>query len=125
MSNQYHTIFHCCLAICFICSQGDWRQVQSLGLQKKHQEHKSFNCQVRKLIALTFVPILGVINAFKLIAGECDEAKAFLDYFEKTWIGEPKTRGQSINRKINQSSTSTSRHWPKETAISNRALKCS
>jgi hypothetical protein len=101
-----------------------WRQVQSLGLKKKYQEDKPFNCKVRKLLALAFVPILDVIKAFELVADDFDDdAEDLLDYFEKTWIGEPKRRGESINRKICQSIIPTFRNWPKTTTISNRALE--
>ena len=75
-----------------------WRQIQSLGLQKKYQEDKSFHLSIKKIIALVFVPVLDVIKAFDLIADDFDdEADDFLGYFEKTWIGEPKKRGKLIN----------------------------
>jgi hypothetical protein len=51
--------------------------------------------QCKKLITLAFVPVSDVIKAFDLIAaGFDDDADEFLDYFEKTWIGEPKKRGK-------------------------------
>ena len=106
------------LGCLFHFGQCVWLPVQGLRLQKKYQEDKPFSCQVRKLITLALVPIWDVIKAFDLVAD------ALLDYFEKTCIGEPKKRGKSINRKINQSSTSPSRNWPKETTVSNRALEC-
>ncbi|CAM4961584.1 unnamed protein product [Rotaria socialis] len=75
-------------------SQSIWRQIQSLGLQKKYQEDESFHLNIKKIIALAFVPVLDVIKAFNLIADDFeDEADDFLGYFEKTWIGEPKKRG--------------------------------
>ncbi|CAF3062688.1 unnamed protein product [Rotaria socialis] len=71
-----------------------WRQIQSHGLQKKYQEDKSFHLDIKKLIALAFVPVLDVIKAFDLIVDDFDDdADDFLGYFEKTWIGEPKKRG--------------------------------
>jgi hypothetical protein len=46
---------------------------------------------------------LDVINGIDLIAGEFeDDAEQFLDYFEKTWIGETKNKGELINWKIYQ-----------------------
>ena len=34
-----------------------------------------------------------------MIADDCtDDCDEFLDYFEKTWIGEPKKRGKSIDK---------------------------
>ena len=56
------------------------------------------------LLALAFVPVVDVIKAFELIANDLsddddNDNDEFLDYFEKTWIGEPKKRGNSINKK--------------------------
>ena len=54
---------------------------------------------VKKLIALAFVPVVDVIKAYELIVdtlSDDDDADALLDYFEKTWIGEPKKRGEFI-----------------------------
>ena len=49
---------------------------------------------MKKLIALVFVPLGDVTTAFELIADQFDEdTDDLLDYFEKTWIGEPKRRG--------------------------------
>ena len=46
------------------------------------------------MIALAFVPLGDVTTAFELIANQFDkDADDLLDYFEKTWIGEPKRRG--------------------------------
>ncbi|CAF4231708.1 unnamed protein product [Rotaria magnacalcarata] len=72
-----------------------WRHLQSLGLQKKYQEDKYFHWNVRKLLALAFVPVVDVIKAFEFIADAFndDDDEDFIDYFEKTWIGEPKKRG--------------------------------
>ena len=45
------------------------------------------------LLALAFVPVVDVIKAFELVANKLsddDDNDEFLDYFEKTWIGEPK-----------------------------------
>ena len=72
-----------------------WRKVQEFGLQKKYQEDKCFHLNVKKLLALSFVPVSDIINAFELIADDFtdDDAEKLLDYFEATWIGEPKKRG--------------------------------
>ncbi|CAF4244654.1 unnamed protein product, partial [Rotaria magnacalcarata] len=41
-----------------------------------------------------FVPVFNVIKAFDLITDDFDdEPDDFLDYFEKTWIGEPNKSG--------------------------------
>ena len=78
------------------------------------------------LLALAFVPVVDVIKAFELVANNLsddDDNDEFLDYFEKTWVGEPKKRGKSINKK-DKYSTSIFRYWPQETTISNRTLEC-
>jgi hypothetical protein len=89
--------FDCLFSGClFHFGQCFWRQVQGFGLQKKYQEDKSFNSNVKQLIALAFVPVSDVIKGFELIADNFDDdADDLLDYFEKTWIGEPKKRGMS------------------------------
>ena len=48
-----------------------------------------------KLLALAFVPVSDVIKAFELIADDLsgDDGEKLLNYFETTWIGEPKRRG--------------------------------
>ena len=70
------------------------RQVQSKGLITKFNQDERFRLNVKKLIALAFVPLDDVIAAFQLIADQFDEdADDLLGYFEKTWIGEPKRRG--------------------------------
>jgi len=73
-----------------------WRNIQNLGFKKKYQEDKSFHLNVRKLVALAFVPVVDVIKAYEIIVDSFDDNDdKFLDYFEKTWIGEPKKRGIS------------------------------
>ena len=70
------------------------RQVQSKGLITKYNQDECFRLNVKKLIALAFVPLVDVTTAFQLIADQFDEdADDLLGYFEKTWIGEPKRRG--------------------------------
>ncbi|CAM4952107.1 unnamed protein product [Rotaria socialis] len=72
-----------------------WRQVQSKGLSTKYQEDENFRLNVKMLIGLAFLPLSDVITGFDLVAGEFndDDADDLLDYFERTWIGEPKRRG--------------------------------
>lgn len=48
------------------------------------------------MIALAYLPINDVITGFDLVAADFDDdGDDLLDYFEKTWIGEPKRRGKS------------------------------
>ncbi|CAF1394457.1 unnamed protein product [Rotaria sp. Silwood1] len=78
----------------FHFSQAVWRQVQSKGLTTKYNEDEYFRLNVKKLIALAFVPLDQVITGFALICDQFnDDADDLLDYFEKTWIGEKRRRG--------------------------------
>ncbi|CAF4368619.1 unnamed protein product [Rotaria sp. Silwood2] len=79
----------------FHFGQAVWRQVQSKGLTTKYREDEYFRLNVKKLIALAFVPVGDVTTAFDLVAEQFDDdADDLLDYFEKTWIGERKRRGK-------------------------------
>ncbi|CAF2117211.1 unnamed protein product, partial [Rotaria magnacalcarata] len=78
----------------FHFAQAVWRQVQSKGLTTKYNEDESFRLTVKKLIALSFVPLDQVIPGFDLICDQFDDdADDLLDYFEKTWIGVKGRRG--------------------------------
>ena len=71
-----------------------WRQVQSKGLATKYREDQRFRLNVKKLIALAFVPVGEISTAFDLVATQLDDdVDDLLDYFENTWIGEPRRRG--------------------------------
>ncbi len=93
-----------------------WREVQSCGLKKKYHEDKCFHLNVKKLIAIAFVPVKDVIDAFELLENEFDDdADEFIYYFEKTWIGERKKRGEHCNQKalcINDFRLGTGRKRP-------------
>ena len=53
---------------------------------------------MKKLIALAFLPLSDVVTGFDLVAAVFDDdADDFIDYFEKTWIGEPRRNGKTIN----------------------------
>ena len=79
----------------FHFSQAVWRQVQNKGLATIYREDECFRLKVKKLIALAFVAVDDVTTAFDLIAAEFDDdADDLLEYFEKTWIGQPKRRGK-------------------------------
>ena len=68
-----------------------WRRIQADGLQNKYHEDKCFHLNIRKLLALAFVPVSDVVKAYELIVGDfSDDCDPFLDYFERTWIGERK-----------------------------------
>jgi len=83
------------LGCLFHFGQCVWRHVQNNGLSKKYQENDDFRSNIKKLIALAYLPLDDIIKGFDLVAAEFDDdADDFLDYFEKTWIGEPKRRGK-------------------------------
>ena len=74
-----------------------WHQIRSLGLPKKYLEDKSFHLNVKRLIALAFVPASDVIKGFDVVADEFDDdAEGLVGHFEKTWIGKPKKRGEIL-----------------------------
>ena len=53
---------------------------------------------MKKLIALAFLPLSDVVAGFDLVAAVFDDdADDFIDYFQKTWIGEPTRRGKTSN----------------------------
>lgn len=75
------------LGCLFHFGQSVWRHVQDNGLSKKYQEDDTFRINVKKLIALAFLPVNDIINGFELIAAEFDDddddIENFLNYFEK------------------------------------------
>ena len=90
---NYHLISN--LGCLFLFGQCVWHKIQHYGLQRKYQEDKPFHLNVKSLLAFAYVPVSDVIEAFDLIAEKFDDdADDFLNYFERTWIGEPKRRGK-------------------------------
>ncbi|CAM4954693.1 unnamed protein product [Rotaria socialis] len=62
-----------------------------MGLSTKYHEDENFRLNVKKLIALAFLPVPNVIADFYQIACEFDDdSDDLLNYFEKPWIGEPR-----------------------------------
>jgi hypothetical protein len=85
----------------FYFSQCIWRQIQSKGLLTKYRDDEHFHLNVKKLIALAFVPLVDVVKGFDLIAENFDDdAEHFIDYFEKVWIGKPKRRRKVRLKKV-------------------------
>ncbi|CAF3455257.1 unnamed protein product [Rotaria sp. Silwood1] len=79
----------------FHFSQAVWRHVQNKGLATNYREDESFGLNIKKLIALAFVPVDEVTTAFDLIADQLDDdTDDLLDYFEKTWIGTGRKKPQ-------------------------------
>ena len=71
-----------------------WRQVQNKGLTTKYNADEYFRLNIKKLIALAFVPLDQIITGFDLIVNQLDEddANDLIVCFEKTWAGQPKRR---------------------------------
>ena len=79
MEIYYRMLFH--------FSQAVRQQDQTNGLSTKYREDEYFRLNVKKLIALAFVPVDDVITAFNLVAEQFDDdTDDLIDYFEKTWI---------------------------------------
>ena len=77
--------------------QSVWRQVQFLGLQNKYINNDVFRLNVNKLIALAFVPVDDVSKVYSSIIIQFDQdTDELLEYFERTWIGQKKSRGNTI-----------------------------
>ena len=77
--------------------QSVWRHVQSLGLQNKYVNDDAFRLNVNKLLALAFVPVDDVSRAYSSMIIEFDQdGDELLEYFEKTWVGQKKARGNII-----------------------------
>ncbi|CAF1527946.1 unnamed protein product [Adineta ricciae] len=71
-----------------------WRHVQSIGLRNKYINDDLFRLNVHKLIALAFVPVDDVTQAYSSMIIDFDhDVDELLEYFEKTWVGQRKTRG--------------------------------
>lgn len=71
-----------------------WRHVQSEGFQERYTSDEIFRINVNKLVALAFVPVNDVVKAYMSIFNDFDhECEELLAYFEKTWVGQKRTRG--------------------------------
>ena len=70
-----------------------WGQVQNKRLTTKYNADEYFRLNIKKLIAPAFVPLDQIITGFDLIVNQLDDADDLIDYFEKTWVGQPKRRG--------------------------------
>lgn len=70
-----------------------WRRIQSCGLQRKYNTDPQFSLNIKKLMALAFVPEDDVIFAYDALINSDyfddheHELSPLLEYFEETWIG--------------------------------------
>jgi len=78
----------------FHMSQCLWRELRTLGFQNKYTTNDKFRRNVKKLLALAFVPVSDVVKGYALIVDDFDdEDYPLLDYFERVWVGKKKGRG--------------------------------
>ena len=76
---NYHLI-DCFQAACFISVNVFAIKFKVWGCEKKYLEDKSFHFNVKKLIALAFIPVSDVIKGFAVVADEFDDdAEDLLD----------------------------------------------
>lgn len=75
----------------FHLRQSIYRKIQALGLQTKYGTNKKFNHHIKMITCLAFVPIEDMVAAYqallKLASFKEPEEVAFVQYFEKTYIG--------------------------------------
>ncbi|CAF1535915.1 unnamed protein product [Adineta ricciae] len=102
-----------------------WRHVQDNGLTRKYEDDDTFRLNVRKLLVLPFVSASEVIEAFDLLADDFDdEAENLVEYFEETWIGEKKIRGNGRKKpKFNNELWNVYEHVMNNLPRSNNAVE--
>lgn len=87
--------FQCTQIGCFfhLC-QSIWRHLQGLGLQQQYTNDVDFALGVRLVLALAFIPLHDLEEAFEVVTENFPQAAtALLDYFEDTYLGRPSRRG--------------------------------
>ncbi|CAF5100221.1 unnamed protein product [Rotaria sp. Silwood1] len=71
-----------------------WRELQTSGFQNKYITNDKFRMNVKKLMALVFVPVSDVVKAYAVIVDDFEEEDyLLLDYFERVWVGQKLRRG--------------------------------
>jgi hypothetical protein len=86
-------------------SQALWRKVQEVGLQVSYNEDRNIHKTVRSILALPFLPVHEVKDAFQYIkshSGDDDRLLALLSYVEKVWINSnpfPMTSWNAFRKK--------------------------
>lgn len=74
-----------------------WREVRTLGFQNKYTTNDKFRMNVKKLMALAFVPVSDVTKCYAVIVDDFEDFEEedypLLDYFERVWVGQKKDRG--------------------------------
>ena len=76
-------------------SQNVYRKVQTAGLQERYRMDEDLAVKIRMLPALAFVPPRDVVESFETLQENApDEMMPLIDYFEDTYIGRLRRRGQ-------------------------------
>ena len=91
----------------FHLSKNIWRRVQRAGLQQRYQNDDEFSLHVRMIMALAFVPIADLENAYDALFLEIrnnfnNDMDDILNYFEDTYIGRPRRNGNRDNPMFSQ-----------------------
>ena len=86
--DQYQSVF-------FPFFSNFYCKIQSEGLQHQYMADSIFSYNVKMLVALAFVPLSDVVNAFNTLVAEMPEQlDPIIDYFEKNYIGVAHRRGR-------------------------------
>uniref|UniRef100_A0A914E583 MULE transposase domain-containing protein n=1 Tax=Acrobeloides nanus TaxID=290746 RepID=A0A914E583_9BILA len=96
LRNAFLAIFpNAIISFCFFhFAQSNRRHIDELGLRNEADEDPLISRQLKMLRCLAFVPEDDVITVFELLNQQLDQRlDNFVDYFERTYIGEPNRRG--------------------------------
>lgn len=84
----------------FHLGQSIWRQIQNIGLSNKYSTDPEFSLNIRKILALAYLPENLVEDSFEnLLQTEFyknneELLSNFINYFEDTYIGRVNRRGR-------------------------------
>ena len=85
----------CCL---FHLGQNIYKRVMQEGFKVKYHEDDAFSLKVRCFVSLAFLPREEVIDGFDELVDDDDIPQALVSYFENTYIGPVRGRGQRSRR---------------------------
>ena len=85
----------CCL---FHLGQNVYKRVVQEGFKVRYHEDDAFSIKVRCFVSLAFLPREEVIDGFDELVDDDDIPQALVSYFENTYIGPVRGRGQRSRR---------------------------